>query len=177
MISTLFEQRLAEDSDIKGHLQFLRGVARGNVLELGVRSGNSTVAFLKGLEEKRGHLWSVDVIPSCEDVAKGHALWTFIAGYSTSEQAILDAGLELPLDVLFLDTLHTYSQVMQELEMWGPKVRDNGLILIHDVLTFPLTDMACHNYTHRNYFDYEVRPGYNGLGVIKKTGGQDVIKN
>lgn len=169
MIEALFEKILNQESDIRGHLKFLQGIAKGTVLELGVRGGNSTIAFLKGLEEKGGHLWSVDVVESCGEVAKGHPQWTFINGFSTEKQKILAAGISVPIDVLFLDTLHSFPQVSQELEVWGPEVNPQGVILIHDVITFPPADMAAHNYAFRNYYDYEVREGYNGLGVIRKV--------
>jgi hypothetical protein len=59
-----YEQRCREWSDIVDHLPRLYDeVTRyrePQIIELGVRSGNSTAAFLAAVEKVGGHLWSVD---------------------------------------------------------------------------------------------------------------------
>jgi len=37
------------------------------------------------------------------------------------------------LDFVFIDADHTYEGVMKDIEMWEPKVQDNGLIMGHDL--------------------------------------------
>src|SRR5574343_715665 len=51
-IEKLFEQRRATPSDINEHMDALRCYAMlcSSICEFGVRSGNSTVAFLAGLD-------------------------------------------------------------------------------------------------------------------------------
>ncbi len=59
--------RMVDDEklDTHAHLPFIKSVAKGNVLEIGVHCGISTTALLAGIEENGGHLWSVDVHPAC----------------------------------------------------------------------------------------------------------------
>ena len=40
-------------SDMYEYMDYLRSVAKGNILEIGVRGGVSTACFLLGLEQKR----------------------------------------------------------------------------------------------------------------------------
>ena len=37
-----------------------------------------------------------------------------------------------PLDLLFIDTLHTYDQATAELARYGPYVRSGGVVIMHD---------------------------------------------
>ena len=51
-----YQQHLATPSDIQHHLGLLFSLARGNVLELGTRSGVSTAALLAGVERQGGRV-------------------------------------------------------------------------------------------------------------------------
>ena len=69
-----YRRRCDTDSDIREYLPLLHGYARlypgVKVLEVGVRSGNSTVAFLAAALFAGGHVWSVD-IEDVRDRAQG----------------------------------------------------------------------------------------------------------
>lgn len=126
-----YETRCYTPSDIFVHLPFLhRSASAGDVkvIELGVRGGNSTAAFLAAVEKHGGHVWSVDIAPP--DVPWGpHPQWTFIHG---DDLRVAD---ELPdgVDVVFIDTSHHYAQTLAELETYVPKLRPGGVVLLHDV--------------------------------------------
>jgi hypothetical protein len=79
-----YEIRCAGNSDIVGHLPYLHARAAVNgiqVVELGVRSGESTCAFLAAAEEHKGHVWSVDIDPpSAPPEWFDSDVWTFIQG-------------------------------------------------------------------------------------------------
>jgi hypothetical protein len=70
-----YEYHLKNWSDIQDHLPRLYEAAKGNCMEIGVRSGVSTSALLAGIEAHGGHLYSFD-INHC-DVFHGHPQWTF----------------------------------------------------------------------------------------------------
>jgi hypothetical protein len=148
--------------DTHAHLPFLYGVAKGNILEIGVHCGISTTAFLAGLEDHGGHLWSIDTHPSCRYVHFGHPLWTFYCTWAGDVPKP-----ELPLDVLFIDGNHEYAYVMDDLENWG---RHAKLILLHDAdsASFPGVRKAIEEYCQWGNLKHELSKGSNGLEVIYK---------
>lgn len=156
-----------EWSDIKKHLPMLRDAAKGNVFEIGVRGGVSTAALLMGVAEHGGHVWSLDV-GDCGALYRGDPNWTFILGHSVSDSARILTTLPRPLDVLFIDSEHSYKLTGDELHLYGPLVRRaGGLILMHD------TDLAGAG-VRRALDEYAAEiervpayaPGDNGLGVL-----------
>jgi hypothetical protein len=157
-------------SDIQAHLPFLRAAARGIVLELGVRGGNSTCAFLAGVEERGGIVWSVDVDERSAGVFQGHSQWRFVLADSRDVDALAAAGLEAPIDVLFVDTIHTYEQVRDELAVWGGRVRPGGLVLFHDTDTYPEIRRAIAEWCRPRHIPYEFRGGSSGLGIAHPGG-------
>jgi len=127
-----FERRCGSKSDISDHLPRLFAEADQPevwVLELGVRSGNSTAAFLAAAEKNNGPVWSSDISrPRVPQEFFESPYWTFVEGND------LEVGDLLPVkvDVLFIDTSHAYKQTLLELEMYAPRVRPGGKIILHD---------------------------------------------
>jgi predicted O-methyltransferase YrrM len=131
MIVDEYNTRCQVWSDIQTHLPYLHDVAAtgdATVIDLGVRSGFSTAAFLAAVEVNGGHVYSVDTSPVRVPWAN-HPQWTFIQG---DDLWVAD---QLPddVDVVFIDTSHTYRQTSAELEMYVPKVKAGGVVLLHDV--------------------------------------------
>lgn len=129
----MYEQRLGADTDIRDHLEYFVETCveldAKHVIELGVRNGNSTVAWLYGLDQTEGHLWSVD--PDGRAVGTiPPERWTFVFGLDT-DQTVID---QLPnqVDVVFIDTTHYYQHTLYELELYVPRVRPGGRVLLHD---------------------------------------------
>jgi cephalosporin hydroxylase len=168
-----FVERLGQWSDIVGHLQFLHETVIERdaqvVVELGIRSGNSTAALLAAVEPTGGHLWSVDidtpVLPFDSEA------WTVIVG---DDLAVAD---QLPetIDVLFIDTSHTFVQTLAELRLYGPRA---SVILLHDTELehpdgappAPAFPVACaiDTWCAETGCTWENRPGSYGLGVIDR---------
>jgi len=149
--------------DTWAHLPFLRDVAKGNILEIGVHCGVSTTALLAGLEEHGGHLWSVDIHPSCRYVWYGHPQWTFFCPWSGDA-----VTPDLPLDVVFIDGDHSYDYVLADLSIWTPKVRSGGVVLLHDAdsASFPGVRKAIDEYCGTHGLKHKLRSGSSGLEVI-----------
>jgi Methyltransferase domain len=161
-----FEAALREPSDIRHHLRRLRREARGTVLELGVRGGNSTTALLAGLEERGGKLWSVDVDSTCAGLFTDHPQWKFVTADSRDCDPVVRSGLgAAELDVLFVDTLHTYEQVRDELAVWGDRIRSGGTILFHDTESYPEIRRAIAEWCRPRRIPFEFFGRSNGLGV------------
>jgi hypothetical protein len=123
------------------------------------------VALLAGLEERGGTLWSVDVDPASADVFPNHPQWRFVLADSRDADALSDAGLPDELDVLFVDTLHTYEQVRDELAIWGDRVVDDGVIMFHDTDTYPVIRKAISEWCKPRHVPFEFIGGSSGLGI------------
>lgn len=140
---TLHEEylaRLRTWSDIQVQMPLLHGTARGypgvKVLELGVRAGYSTVAFLAAAQEAGGHVWSCDVSPPEGSGAcwEASGLWTFLLGDDLTVTPEESPGVPLRPDVLFIDTSHTCAHTLAELRRFVPLVAEGGVVLMHDTL-------------------------------------------
>jgi len=113
-------------TDVHDHLPRLRELAQYNVLEIGVRFGASTAALLTGVEEKGGHVWSIDIEPCdfARSLFEGNPRWTFIRG--DSKEVFVDLR---HIDLLFIDGDHSYEGVLADLRLYGPLART---IALHD---------------------------------------------
>lgn len=120
-------------TDIDDFLPYFTELAsRGDVtkvIELGVREGHSTRAWLTGLHQTGGHLWSVDIEPT-HDIVADPELWTFIHGDSRDPNVV--AQMPERVDVVFIDTDHSFVGTMRELDLYSRLVRPGGLVLLHD---------------------------------------------
>ena len=170
-ITLAYEIRRRDSSDISAHLERLHAeaaaYAKPVVIELGVRTGNSTAAFLKAVSENGGHLWSADVDEARVPAAwRDLDCWTFLRGDDLSP-AIL-AALPPEADVVFIDTSHESGPTMAELEAYVPRVRPGGVVLMHD------TEHVAHEvgavaeeFCARHGLVMERVHGSGGLGIIR----------
>jgi hypothetical protein len=123
-------------SDIYEHIPVLRNLAKecSTVMELGVRSMVSTWGVLKGLSEspyKNREYIGVDLsLPPEETLALAKEL-AEANGISFQFWQANDMTIEIdPVDLLFIDSLHTYCHLTYELETFSPKVIK--YIALHD---------------------------------------------
>ena len=122
------QQRIAQKSDISEHLQTLHDLAARipdcRVVEFGVRSGNSTCAFLTA----GATVFSYDISkPSFQPEPSQAIRWTF----TQADTGRLDAVPQC--DIFFIDTLHTGDHVRRELRM--ARYCDQ-YIIFHDTILF-----------------------------------------
>lgn len=156
----------ANPSDIQHHLPLLFSLAKGDVLELGTRSGVSTAALLAGVEQRGGHVYSVDLDPRSAGVAVGHPQWTFRQGNSRSGELFETFG-NMTFRTLLIDTLHTEPHVYDELNLWHSRMEPGGTICVHDTETFPGVRVAVERFCREEGWAVTfVRPG-NGMAVIE----------
>lgn len=145
VLALRFEQARSTPSDIYEHLDtfvaLVEELDATTVIELGTRSGVSTVAWLYALEGK-GDLWSVDV-DSQPDIGS-YPHWTFIQGDDCSAEVY--AALPVEVDAVFIDTSHTYDHTYCELSLYRWLVRPGGKILLHD------TELAHPEFTRGKPF-------------------------
>jgi hypothetical protein len=121
-------------SEIREYLPVLRelGETHGYVVELGMRSGQSTVAFLAC---RPGAMWSVDLLKHenvvrIDEAIASHGLpetiWTFVEGDSRKVGP-------WECNLLFIDSTHTGKHLRQELERHEPTTRNT--IVLHDTVS------------------------------------------
>jgi hypothetical protein len=73
------------------------------------------------------------------------------------------------IEVLFMDTSHSYEQTKKELEAWGSKVVNGGFIIIHDTVSYPEQNKAIWEFLSSNPLSqYVEHENCNGLGIIIK---------
>lgn len=127
-----YREWLCTPHDMQAHLPRLDALAQNVCLELGTRYGASTSALLTGVRASGGHVWSVDTedcsgLFDCDE-------WTFVQADSCDVGAVQYAGMleDTRINLLLIDTLHTREQVLRELDTWGPRMAEGGIILLHD---------------------------------------------
>lgn len=178
---TEYEARLSFWSDIGGHMPFLRETAASYaepvIIELGVRSGQSTSAFLAGVQGNGGHLWSADCdqpqVPAhWRDLPEWHLLVADDAGAQARQ------WLPAACDILFIDTSHEFRHTVTELFLHVPRVREGGIVLLHDTEWAPGGDEqlaepggpvaeALDVYCAGTGREWENRAGSYGLGILR----------
>jgi hypothetical protein len=134
----MFKEKCEQSSDISEHLPTLRDLALecNHITEMGVRGIVSTWAFVEGLKSG-GKLISIDI--------------QYPAIYGGNLQPVIDTCKEKGIDftfrlgdtrkieieqtdLLFIDTLHRYTQLKIELELHADKARK--YIVFHDTTNF-----------------------------------------
>jgi hypothetical protein len=170
-----YMQECFTQSDIQQHLPLLYSLARGNVLELGTRTGVSTAALLAGVEKRGGHVWSVDV-QDCGALYQGHPQWTFVQGDSrdtswthhpSERNASEAARTPDQVDVLLIDTEHNYSQAAAELAAWSSCLAPGAFVLMHDPETFPGVRRAAEEFCAARGWPLTFVLPCNGMAVIE----------
>ena len=120
-------------SDINENVHILHELAQEckTVVEFGVRTGVSTRAFLASDVQ----LLSFDIIlhPKVQELFRTAQAHGKSVQYIKAD--VLDIRVD-PMDMLFIDTLHTYEQLSKELALHGNQAQ--RYIAFHDTYTFGL---------------------------------------
>lgn len=181
-------------SDIVEHLptfyNAVKEMKATKVVELGVRYGISTIAWMNALKDQ-GTLWAVDCsfpvpdpaipgnIPLLDPQEPGgigvQDHWVFMLGDCHSD--LVKDTLPNKVDILFIDTNHVYEETLLELSMYYPKVRKGGRIFLHDTAIettgnavtpqppYPVLT-AVREFCEKNKLEYTNQTNCNGLGQI-----------
>lgn len=178
-----------ESGDMKDFVGWMRKNARGNVVEIGVRDGASTSAFLSGVEEHGGHVYSIDVQP-CGHLFEGHPQWSFLQANSTDMQTVIKF-IPFEIDVLLIDGDHSRAGVLNDIE-YARQLRTGGMVLFHDIapeekpsdcgdMSWPGDDVKevyaalCNSMVKLGWTHMEL-PGRYGMGVLKKPEAVPAVK-
>jgi hypothetical protein len=163
-------------SDINENVHELYELAKEckTVVEMGVRTGVSTRAFLN----TDVSLISYDIVLN----SNVQRLFNEAKRVGKQVQYIKANVLEIEIgnvDLLFIDTLHTYDQLKQELKLHGNKA--NKYIAFHDTHTFGLRDEVGNDnkgllsaiieflMENSHWTFYKYKTNNNGLTILKRT--------
>lgn len=131
ILADRYDELCRTPSDIYAHLprfvQLVEQLQAKHVIELGTRTGVSTVAWLHALAQTDGRLTSIDIDPRPDIGDFDH--WRFIQGDDLDP--VLVASLE-QADIVFIDTSHLYEHTIRELNVYRWLVRPGGRIVCHD---------------------------------------------
>lgn len=143
MINYLINKALYGAGDSDQHLLVLFSLVVAsrskNILELGVRSGDSTMPLLMGAKATGGILNSVDITNttfSPNEEYKSH--WNFHQMNSIDYLK----SVNQKLDLVFIDDWHDGLHVFNEISLIEPWATKETIILLHDTM---------HTFRHPNY--------------------------
>jgi len=162
-------------ADISNHLMTLSLLVREfglkDVVELGTRDGNSTLALLEACHGTGGHVTSVDVEPCLEAkrrVEKAGFLesWTFL---QANDMELQPPQISVPIDLLLIDTSHLYEPTLAELNKYSAYLRPGSWIALHDYVSFPGVSRAVHEFVNsrprqRRFYSFMHQ---NGLALVR----------
>lgn len=138
-LKKMYDYHCKQSSDIRDHVPVLKNLANEctSVMEIGIRSMVSTWGVLQGLSENgASHRRYIGVDLNYPPVE------TFALALRLAESNDIDFNflkqndMEInvqdmkSVDMLFIDSLHTYCHLLYELEKFSPKV--NKYISMHD---------------------------------------------
>lgn len=185
-INRKFEELCEKPSDINEHLKTLKQYASEceHVTEMGVRWIVSTWAFLAGQPK---HLQSYDIAHpkawggNLEEV-QAAAMEAGI-DFEFHQENVLESNIE-ETDLLFIDTLHRFSQLSQELKLHAEKARK--YVILHDTKTFGLTGddggeglkKAINEFLDENV-QWKIKEEFtnnNGLTVLSRRTQEEIDK-
>lgn len=154
-----YKEKCRKKSDINEHLPTLFKYARrsDHVTEMGVRSVVSTWAFLFANPRT---LVSYDILKNTGVDEAVILSKRYNVNFNFIEADVLKIEIE-NTDLLFIDTLHTYAQLTQELNLHAQKV--DKYIILHDIETFAYQDEKIY------YHASEITKAYksNKAGLVR----------
>jgi hypothetical protein len=158
-IETIYQINCQETSDINEHLPTLLDYGKkcDHITEMGVRWVSSTWALLMAKPKK---MISYDIVWN-ENISKVIELSKeYELNYDFIKADVLTIEIE-ETDLLFIDTLHTYNQLISELLKHSDKVLK--YIILHDTETFGFIDERV--YEHASDVVKSIKNDKQGLWV------------
>ena len=109
------------------------------VLQLGTHIGFSTVVLADALCKIDGTLLTVDVSGCHLDKARSFVRQAgleqyvrFLLGSSLDKEVLSKIKSEVPYDLVFVDSSHSYEATLVELSYYWPCIRPSGYVALHD---------------------------------------------
>jgi len=155
-----------------------------NIVEVGVRNGEMLVFILK-LCKKYGiksNLYGIDLWEKCNNTDGDNTLTyrniksffelrfpeiNLMQGDSADSSTLFGDN---SMDLVIVDACHDYNCVKKDLIAWLPKVKKNGFLLAHDVISFEGPRKAwIELFNQLNVIDENSKAGY---GILNRKEGE-----
>jgi len=141
-IQKIYESHKSKPSDINEHLETIFEISKecSHITEMGVRWVSSSWPMLLSRPKK---MISYDIVynPNINEVINQAKLNNI--DYSFVQADVLEIDIE-PTELLFIDTLHTYNQLINELNKHAEKA--SKYIILHDTKYFGRIDEQIYKH-------------------------------
>jgi len=151
-----------------------------NVLEIGSGWCLSTISFAAAVRPRNGRVLSFDIHDRSNILSTVPELNPFITQINANSRntnvtyPLIDKHFE-EVDLLFIDGDHTKEGAQADLDNYSPLVKDNGIILFHDIALYDPgkgqdSIEVCKVWDEVDTSKYNKFPMYasNGLGMLRK---------
>lgn len=154
-----YQKLIETPSDINEHLPVLFEIAKqvDSIVELGTRDCNSTTAFMAAFLFTNKFLYSYDLYKS--DVVEKFEKFSNFKFY---QKDTLDTVIPV-VDLLFIDTLHTYFQLINELQTHSKNVKQ--YIVLHDTVSYGYGDESFYSKQEYMIMSEKVKKGEK-MGLV-----------
>ncbi len=176
------------DTDIREHLLYLYLLATEidakTIVEIG--AGQSTYALTAAVNKTNGQFYSIDLssdaklrlFPQGEGILEKEPRYHFIRGNSVIDSTLLGDSIiskwNKQIDLLFIDSAHTYDVTIKELSGFVKWVRTGGIICLHDTGTNNTVWADCRKALDdfladkKDKFIHVQYDNQNGFTILKK---------
>ena len=124
---------MKNDTDISSHLDtiYIKSLLMNpkNIVELGVRGGESSKMFNYVNKEIGSHIVGID-LDKCEYSFMTNG--TFYQADDVAFAQIYNEKYGNNIDILFIDTSHLYEHTCAEIKHWFPLLSNKALVIFHD---------------------------------------------
>ena len=138
-------------------IEKIKHIQKIQILELGVRKGDSTRKFIELCNANDGFLTSVD-IDDCSKVVKSER-WKFIHS-SDDNFEIIDKNIPKTLDFIFIDSLHEPNHVEKIFYHYYSFLKKEGICIIDDISWLPYSK---NQYRDNEFSEYINRSTFNKI--------------
>lgn len=189
MIETLIDKTLNGGGDSDKHLMLLYSMVIGsnakNIIELGVRGGDTTLPLVLGAKKTNGMVYSVDIEPT--QLKLNEDLQKYNKFFLQDAIVFLDSWEnDKNIDIVYVDDWHAYEHVKKELEILDRLVSPKTIILLHDLMygdTCPFyhADLTLKDGQWANggvyravaelnsqFWEFSTLPWGNGMTILRK---------
>jgi predicted O-methyltransferase YrrM len=188
-LTKILEMSLNGNGDSDKHIMTLFSIAIGgkskNIIELGVRGGNTTLPLILAAKLNGGKVTSVDINKTefeCPNDLQDY--WTFVK--SDAIDFLSKINPNETIDLIYIDDWHSYEHVKKELEIIDTLVSPSTIILLHDLMygntnPFYHSDLTLKDGQWANggpyravaelnpqFWEFSTLPWNNGLTILRK---------